>query len=137
MIPNRQHAAVILIEVFGVAGVVYAMRRRRVDYPLQPADVRHELGVHEELVAQAERYHAVHPDRVISDPDDRQIEQKYAGQDRRPGEAKSGRRLHLVARVMNAVRGPEKTNAVRTAMLDIEAEVDEQEQNDQADPIVE
>jgi hypothetical protein len=74
---------------------------------------------------------------VHTDPDDRQIEQNHAGQDRRPGEAKRGRRLHLVATVMDAVRGPEKADAVRAAMLDMEAEIDEQEQNDQADPIVE
>ena len=35
------------------------------------------------------------------------------------------------------MRGPQKANAMRAAMLDIEAEVDEQEQNDQADPVVE
>ena len=63
MIPDQQHAAVILVEIFGVAGMMDAMRRRRIDDPLQPTNVRHQLGMHEKLLAQAQRHHAVDPYR--------------------------------------------------------------------------
>ncbi len=137
VVPDQQHAAKIFVDVFRVAGVMHAMCRRRVDDPLQPADPRHELGVDEELISQAGRYHAVNPARVITDPHDRQIEEENPRQDRGPRQPEGSGCLHLLAAVMDAVRRPQEPASMGAAMLDVKAEVDQQEQNDQAAPVVE
>src|SRR3954447_9101200 len=76
MIPNQEHAPVVLVDVFSIARVMYAMGRRGVDEPLQPTDMRHQLGMNKKLIAQTGGNHPVDPDWIIPDPDDRQIEQE-------------------------------------------------------------
>jgi hypothetical protein len=72
-----------------------------------------------------------------TDPDDRQIEQEYAGQERRPGQAERGRGHHALGAMMDAVGGPHQPDAVRAAMLHIKGEVGQHEQRDQARPVLE
>ena len=53
VIPDHQNAAKILVDVLGIAGVVDAVGRWRIDDPLQPPDPLDQFGVNEELVGQA------------------------------------------------------------------------------------
>src|SRR6266852_9628363 len=117
MVPDHQDAAEILVNVFRIARMMDAMGGWRVDHPIQPADPFHKFGMDEELVGQAGGSHAKHPDRIVAYPDNRQIEQEYAGQDRHPGQTEGGRNHHLLGALMNSVRDPKQPNTVRAAML--------------------
>jgi hypothetical protein len=136
MVPDYQYAAEILIDVFGIARVVDAVVGGRVDYPVQNAEALYQLGMNEKLVRQAGRSCAEHPDRIVAYPDDRQVKQEYAGYDWRPGQSKGGGDHHSFRAVMDAVRGPQQPDAVRTAMFHIKGQVGQQEQCDQARPIM-
>src|SRR5258707_14277140 len=104
MIPDQEYTTVILVDVFRIAGVVDSMRRWRVDHPFEPADVRHQLSMDKELIGQACRYHAVDPNRVKADPDDRQGKQENSRQNRRPRQPEGGRRQHFFTAAMDAWR---------------------------------
>ena len=52
-VPDHQHAAEILVDIFGIAGVMDAMRRRGIDDPFQPSDPLDQFGVDEELIGEA------------------------------------------------------------------------------------
>ncbi len=54
VIPDQQHAAIVLVEVFGIACVMHAVGGGRVDDPLQPTDAADELGMDEELIGEAD-----------------------------------------------------------------------------------
>ena len=52
-VPDHQHPAEILVDVLGIAGVMDAVGRRRVDDPFQPSDPLDQFGVDEELIGEA------------------------------------------------------------------------------------
>src|ERR1700722_18947804 len=53
-IENDQHSAIVGVEILHIDRVMHTMRRRRIEYPFQPAKLRDPGRVNPELVKQIE-----------------------------------------------------------------------------------
>ena len=73
-VPNDEYASVVLVEVFWVFGMVYAMVARGVEHPLQWPECLHHLGVDKKLIGQRQQYHEDHLLRAKAQYDQRHPE---------------------------------------------------------------
>jgi hypothetical protein len=128
-VEHHEHAAVVRIQISQIRRVMHAMRGRRVEHVLEPAELRYPRGVQPELIEQVERERGQHDFGPHAEPDERREEQHGAGESARPAEPECGGERELVRRMVHRVRSPEETDAVRRAVIPVVAELlDEEEQ---------
>ncbi len=128
-IPDDQDRAVVAIDVLGVARVVHAVVRRRVQHRLERTEPAHELGVNPELVERAHRIGDHEHQRRDADHRQRQRE-RQAGERRQHRLAQRDRQVVVLALVVHGVRGPEQVHPVRRAVPPVVDEVDADERDD-------
>ncbi len=136
-IEDDQHAAVVGVEVLEVGGVVDAVRRRRVEHVLEPAEARDPGGVDPELVEQVEREHLEDDARLEAEPDQRHVEDRAAGGATQDADPVRRRQVELVGRVVHGVVAPEPAHAVRGAVEPVVAELLADEEGEQGGRAVE
>jgi len=57
LVPDDQHPGVVTVDVLGVAGVMHAMVRWRVEHVFQPAQFADSLGVDKKLECEIDCHH--------------------------------------------------------------------------------
>ena len=121
-VPDDQDAAEVAVEILVVAGVVHPMVRGRVEHPLERPESTDELGMDEELVAEADAVRRDDPQGVKPEQWQRQPE-RDAGERCGPRSAKRRAEVEAPARVMGLVRGPQQRNGVARPVKPVVAEV--------------
>ena len=122
MVPQHQDAAVVLVEIAIVHGVVHAVVGRRGEGPVEPAQPANLLGVDPVLVEQIDqgdhakhqRRHARHRYGHVKHP----AEQRAAA-----GLAQRGGQVVVLALVVNHVGSPEQGAGVAQAVVPVVAEI--------------
>ncbi len=112
-VEDDQDAAVVGVDVAGIAAMVHTMMAGRIeeklDHRRQPC---HQRGVNKELVHQRQRIGHTDPHRIEAKPDHRHIEQPLAIEDIQRALAHGGGEIHPFRGVMHHVRGPEPAHPV-------------------------
>ena len=131
---HDQDAAVVAVEVERVAAVVHPVVRRGVEHqldrPPQPVDV---LGVHEELVDEADREAGEHQPRRHAEQRQRQPHHDLGGVV--PLLPQRGGEVEVLARVVRLVGRPDDAHAVRDPVLEVEQQVDAEDRDHPGGPV--
>ena len=118
-----EYAAIVRIEIIDVRCVVHAMRGRRIEHVFEPAEFRRPRVMQPELIKQVETQRRQHDFRPHAEPHERREKHRRAGYLAGQAEPVSRRERQLVRRVVNRMRRPEKTDAVRRAVVPVVAEL--------------
>ena len=123
-VEHDQNAAKVPVQVAGIAGVVHAMVRRRVEDVLEWPLPDRQAGVQPVLVAQVEYDGEQHrsggkPIRTSG----RKNTAPPAAQALRPAEAISGGEIEIIGRMVHRVRGPQPADAVVGTVQPVVAEI--------------
>ena len=126
-VEDDQHAAEVGVEILGIARVMDAVARRRVDHVLQPAQLGDPVGMDPELVEQVQEQRRQNDFGCEADQHQRREEERRAGEATEPAEAIGGGEIELVGRVMNRMGRPEPARGVCGAVIPVveEFEADE------------
>ncbi|MNS94965.1 hypothetical protein D3C72_1292010 [compost metagenome] len=95
-VEDDQHAAVVGIQVIHIRGMVHAVRRRGVEYFLEPAQLGDPGGMQPELVQQVQAQRGQHDLRANTKPDQRGKEHRRAEDLAGPAKAIGGAQRQFV-----------------------------------------
>lgn len=124
-IEDDDHAAVIAVKIAGVAPVMHAVVRGRVEDIFDPArQATDRLGMHEELIEQVHAVEQEHHTRRHAEPHQRQEEQPPAGHRIQHALSHRGGEIHPRRAVMHDMRAPEPADPVAGAMEPVIVELD-------------
>src|SRR5229473_5188024 len=122
-VPNDEDAAIVMVEIFGIGGVVHAMMRGGVEDVYEPAELRNPFRVQPELIEEVQRDGDEHRARLETEPDQRHVEDRRPGQPPGPAKAVCRSKIELIRGMMDRMCRPEPPNPVAAAMEPVVAEI--------------
>ena len=133
-VPDDQRAGVVLVQILGIARVVHAMMRRRVEHPFQRAQLADQAGVDPELVERVEARHRGEPGRRKAHQRQRQVEDPGEEPLERPLPQRH-REVVILARMVHHVPGPGGVVFVGDPVEPVVRAIDPEEQHDRRQPL--
>ncbi len=127
-IPQNEDAAVVLVDVLGIARVMHAMVGRRDENPFQRPEAADVLRVHPELIDEIQAADGDHRGRRHAREIQRNVEHEADVVGARLAQRRA--EVELFALVMRDVRGPHDAPLVAEAMLPVVTEVVRDERRD-------
>lgn len=135
-VPDDQHAAVVAVEELGIAGMVSAVMVRRVEYPFERPQARYPLAVQEELVIEVDREQRGDEARIEADDDQRQIGEPAERQNIGPAQPQRCEKGQLLGAVVDGMARPEPADLMAEAVEPVIGELDREEPDKPAMPLV-
>lgn len=129
-VPSDENTGIIAVKITRIGRMMHAVMRRRVHHRFKPA--RHPVnrfGVDPILIDEIESREKENQGWRKTEKEERHAEEKAEREKTGPCLSQRGGEVIMLAAVMNDMRGPEPTNAMRGAVEPVIGKVIENESN--------